>query len=37
MVRANYGQKIWQSLPPYTKTMKLERLMQFWCDPEAWQ
>lgn len=37
MVRANYGQKIWQSLPPYTKTMKLERLMQFWRDPEAWQ
>ncbi len=37
MVRAGYGKKIWQSLPPYTKTLKLERLMQFWNEPNSWQ
>ena len=37
LVRAGYGKKIWQSLPPYTKTLKLERLMQFWNEPDSWQ
>ena len=37
LVRAGYGQKIWKSLPPYTKTLKLERLMQFWQQPDSWQ
>ena len=37
LVRSGYGKKIWQSLPPYTKTLKLERLMQFWNEPDSWQ
>lgn len=37
LVRSGYGKKIWQSLPPYTKTLRLERLMQFWNEPESWQ
>ena len=37
LVRSGYGKKIWQSLPPYTKTLRLERLMQFWNEPDSWQ
>ena len=37
LVRAGYGKKIWQSLPPYTKTMRLERLLQFWREPDTWR
>jgi putative ATP-dependent helicase len=37
MVRSGYGQKIWQSLPPYTKTMRIDRVIRFWKDPEGWE
>ena len=37
MVRSGYGKTIWTSLPPYTKTMKLQRLIKFWNEPDSWQ
>lgn len=31
-----YGSYFLDSLPPYTKTRKLERVLQFWKDPASW-
>ena len=34
--RSRYGARFLNSLPPYSRTRHLKRVIDFWCNPHAW-
>ena len=33
---SSYGRRFLESLPPFSRTLKLERVLDFWQHPDTW-